>query len=522
MRMRIIQALKHGCAYNVHNILNDLIEYMDDNIIDNDIICCFMQYFDWPYRGYHWTRLNNVKNNSLVKLVTLHDIKFDPWFLVNMMCNEPQTIKPIMDRLSNKLTYEFIKSIDISKLPFNIDELFKNLIPTYKVTFTKAEWDKFIMQTNVGPYAVLEYTKIHKNIIYEIMTRIVHVVDLKILKVYVQNDGILDDIILDNLCEYSKLPFCNGQGIDYCDTHLMKIRFILDNKIVPTLKTFNNILWNKYIDKAHIKTYLSTIITLLCDYGYVLTYDDVKNALKCGVIIKNIDKYNIIFDSTYLLLCSEIGIIPPYKTNIKYDMNYLNAECNKQNNFHKIKQICKTTNLLPDSKCMLSACNIKLNIRTIKYLVQKGCIVDIAMLEKTVNNMNNKQLTYIFEQFMIHNNILPKITPERIITEEKKEEKKEERKEEKKEEKVKQAKIPATYLHNTIVYNSINEKIKKCLNIKNKKINYINFRRIILEHVIDNTTPSTHIMLKKPFLYNGANTVGFNEINEWVYSLLYP
>ena len=41
-------------------------------------------------------------------------------------------------------------------------------------------------------------------------------------------------------------------------------------------------------------------IELLLSYGYNLTYDDVKNALKKCIIIKNIEKYNIKFDSQYL------------------------------------------------------------------------------------------------------------------------------------------------------------------------------------------------------------------------------
>jgi hypothetical protein len=85
------------------------------------------------------------------------------------------------------------------------------------------------------------------------------------------------------------------------------------------------------------------------------------------------------------------------------------------------------------------------------------------------------------------------------------------------------SKIPTDFSLTGSVFTKISPALKKILKIspKNNTINYIDFRKLMLDHLKKNDLIiNNKITLKVPFLYDGKDTVVFNEINEWIYSLL--
>lgn len=93
-----------------------------------------------------------------------------------------------------------------------------------------------------------------------------------------------------------------------------------------------------------------------------------------------------------------------------------------------------------------------------------------------------------------------------------------------KEPKIIQSKIPDDFSYTECIYNKIPVQIRKLLNITDKNINYLFFRKKVLEYVKNNnmmTSDSNEITdLVEPLLFNGSTTVSFDELNEWMYSLL--
>lgn len=455
--------------------------------------------------------------------------------------------------------------------------------------------------------------------------------NLELLKKTLVCGGVLSTDILEVAC------------LSTTKDRLEKLKFILDNKIEPTETAFLNV-----IDSAENMSYYNrgsrynrgdtnqsseTMLNLLTDYGYAVTYDNLKTALKKSLTIKNIERFDIKFDSTYLHICSEVGMYP-YKTkDISPDITCLINECKKAGNLAHIKKVIAVNNLTPDSDCMREACKHRNNLQTIKYLVSKGGRIDSECMKNIIATMRNRNLSYIFDEFNTYNTVTLKDTKdianasgkqkvppsskkavkyasssdesdesddsnsseesvemdsensndsvdseERITkkTLNKKPAPKQAKKAKsvcseseediKSEESIKsnksskssksiksnivnstinsqmstpvsassstinkvnfvkvETKIPADFTCTESVFNKLSPAMKKTLKItpKNTSLNYIDFRKLILEyHKNNDLIVENKITLKSPFLYNGANTVEFNAINEWIYSIL--
>src|SRR5207253_224241 len=80
--------------------------------------------------------------------------------------------------------------------------------------------------------------------------------------------------------------------------------------------------------------------------------------------------------------------------------------------------------------------------------------------------------------------------------------------------------IPNDFLMTDNIHDKIPPQICQFLNIKNEKINFINFRKILLVYINDNNMYDKNndsgnkiIKLIEPLLYNGTDSVNLNEIN---------
>ncbi len=362
-----------------------------------------------------------------------------------------------------------------------------------------------------------------------------------------------------------------------------KIKFILENKIQPTKKSFMNIIKagingsGRYIRNGRKTVDKDDRLELLLSYGYNLTYDDVKHALKNYIMIMNIEKYNIKFDATILHICSNIGAYPYTIKDINPDIECLVNECKKSGNLATIKKLVTTYKLSPNNMCLKEACKIRSNYQTIKYLLSKNVKVDIDCIGNLIQAHCNRALVGVFDEYKKSLDPNAKMTiggeaheekyeegqedeleeeeieeedeeedededddnpkpktkakkiPKKKIIKEKKEVVKETIKETNKEiikEEIKEApkksSIPEAFDYASDIISNVPEKIKALIGQqKTTSLKFVDLRKLLLEYLNKNKQITKDgLVLKEPYLYNKVAKVSMTELNEWIYSLL--
>lgn len=577
--------------------------------------------------GYSYYAKKEFDKDPLVKqrLIELINVEFpfSPSFSMYLMKNDNICIEPIMKQYSYTLDNKFISDIDIDEMNDDYEQLVKLLVVTHKVkiVMTPAERDKYIADEDANSFIIYSLMDDPTIVVTANFTKnMTRYHNLELLKKTLVCGGVLSTEILEEAC------------LSRTSDRLEKLKFILDNNIEPTETAFMNIVTkgkcdednnyyyrrnNRYNNtKSNSQCIAESMMNLLTDYGYPVTYDNLKVALKSSLVIKNIERFNIKFDSTYLHICSDVGLYP-YKTkDIAPDITCLTNECKKAGNLSNIKKVLTINKLTPNTDCMHEACKHRNNVQTIKYLVSKGGSIDFECLENIIGTMYNKNLTYIFAEFKKANTVTLKDSKDVVKNEPAKKakcgskkavkdltdssdnmeesdveeeediidrsESSEDIEDEDSEESVKSAKsvkskksvsksasnvtaiattttvtnttvnattntstpasasvsaatpvktnfvkvvstIPTDFSCTEKVFSKLSPAMKKTLKMtpKNASINYIDFRKLVLEyHKNNDLIVNNKITLKSPFLYNGATTIEFNEINEWVYNLL--
>lgn len=213
-------------------------------------------------------------------------------------------------------------------------------------------------------------------------------------KIPIYND-LLNIVVLNRNSE--RLKILVNYGYVLTNTHLeyacrikseKMIKIILDNKIKPTSKCINELLFDdNNLDDTDENDTITEIINLLTSYGYVLTYDDVTNITKKKHKINNIKKYNIKFDDKFMTLCSNIHYFPyDYEEiDIKFGISDLQYQCGRSYNSETIKKMIEEYQIVPDTICLENACKVKNNISVISYLI-KNCHVPPTM--QCIKNYN--------------------------------------------------------------------------------------------------------------------------------------
>lgn len=582
-----------------------------------------------------------------IKSAVENGFKFSANYSMRLMRIYGDLIDPIMKTYNNVLDYDFLCGVEDEEME---DESLKQLIETKKIkfNFTQEQRDQYMnnkISNSVIVSALLDDPSIVITPEFTMGVAKNHKIDL--LKQVIMSGGVLDNDVLESACISS---------IDRFE----KVKFILDNKIEPTQKAFLAVLgvddgqdyyrrrrhtWHQHYRNDESKG-MAAVVNLFPEYGYVVTYDDLKAALKQSVVIKNVERFNIKFDETYLHICSEIGMYP-YKTkDISPDMTCLTNECKKPGNLALIKKIVNNNKLTPDETCMREACKHTGNLQTLKFLNSKGGRIDFECLKNVIDVQQIKTLTYVLEEFEKHNSTVlkdlkdvkkmkpcikdktkrakkdfsdsdddvpkkvkkydsaddsddvsskkstKKVMPDSESDNDSESPKKPTKKVKKikkstknnssdseepvkaivkvepiqtsassKTSKTKKANkdddltsegpgnmtvevteepqvvvspmkseikrsvslIPKELTSRDLVYNKIPATIKKLLNvtIKNKSMNYLDFRTMLLEYVNRNEMIIDKLItVKAPLLYNGSSSVSFKDINEWTYSLL--
>lgn len=522
---------------------------------------------------------SNPNVNAIIKALSNANFKFDPKTALMIMRDDDQFIAPIMKAYNNEFTYDFIVQIspEITK-----DDIIKKILATQDVhiKFTDKEKTEYL----VSPYSNKHLVCVLMEdpcivITAEIVSNIALTHNIDILKSAIAMGGKLNTSVLEDTC---------ASFVD----RIEKVTFVLDNKVSPTKKAFDNIINRD--TKREIYRYGSVsnvyrkhsndpalAIDLLVRYGYVVTYDDLMNALKKKVVINNIERFNMKFDSTYFQVCAEIGMYPYKVDGTNPDIVCLVRECKKACNLTTIRDIINKYNLVPDAACMREACKHKSNLQTIKYLVSKGGKIDLECVKNMANAIRHKTLDYTIDQFIDRYNVVakdgsvdppidppidPPVKKDKIdfdldfdsdsdsdyeVTEDFVNNKwttvvkaaKKVSKDSKEENGVTDvvttttpdnttttpvvpafvSSIPKDFLPSAIVYGRIPSAIRTLLKLtaKNKEMTYVDFRAAMLQYLYTNGMIENKVIkLKEPYLYNGKDTVEMNELNEWSYSLL--
>ena len=145
---------------------------------------------------------------------------------------------------------------------------------------------------------------------------------------------------------------------------------IIDQRIEPTTKCFENIIQSKY--KRPIK---KSCINLLIGCGYVLTRDEFIQCLNNSILIENISRFSIDVDEEISNICYNNNLNPTTfklcQVTIKTLETMLKAPLRRETRF--FKTFINKHKIVPDEACLLAA--IKHYSRSgtfIKFLVEKG------------------------------------------------------------------------------------------------------------------------------------------------------
>lgn len=224
-------------------------------------------------------------------------------------------------------------------------------------------------------------------------------------------------IISSNNFELFKLALLSGCQLNNkallnaCKSNNISIiKFILENKIIPTKECFNAIFENtdtkekvyryRYrsnLSKNNDNSNKSDIIDLLNVYGYKITYDDVVLATRNKVVINNFETLGIKMDDKFLEICSENSFYPYQLNGLKPSSVCLQKECSKVGNIQVIKKLI-SSGITPDIECLRNACKHKNNLQTIKLLIEKGKLdPDLDCIYNLSRDIGNRSMEYLLD-----------------------------------------------------------------------------------------------------------------------------
>ena len=110
------------------------------------------------------------------------------------------------------------------------------------------------------------------------------------------------------------------------------------------------------------------IINLLIKYGYKLSYDNLLEATKHRLTIKDVDEFNFKFDDRFMDLCCKTKFHPNYKIDIAPTLDQLLKLCS-YGNLTEIKKMVES-GIKPTSSCLEESCKLPMNLHIIKYLIK--------------------------------------------------------------------------------------------------------------------------------------------------------
>lgn len=155
------------------------------------------------------------------------------------------------------------------------------------------------------------------------------------------------DIVLSSIDIFDSLSVNN---------YIKLISKILEYKIIPSK---NNLIdFVKIHKRGHYKKAVTIIIELLIKYGLVIDMDILKQVIKNGYLINNLERFNIEYDEKLYYYCYIYKYIPvEYMELFKIDKNVLKMRelCCSGKQKKVIFKFMKKNNLKPDGYCYENA-----------------------------------------------------------------------------------------------------------------------------------------------------------------------
>jgi hypothetical protein len=237
----------------------------------------------------------------------------------------------------------------------------------------------------------------------------------------------LDSAVKNNNLELVKLMLLAGTHLSEdilvtaCKSSSIEvIKYILENKIVPTKKCFDATInytendSNSDSDKDHngygykkrrspalknvTTTHKSEIISLLKAYGYKITYNDITEATKKLIKINNFESLGIKLDTKFLEVCIEKSFYP-YKTDgITPGVGSLEKECEKSGNLTNIKKLV-SQGVKPNIKCLQNACLHKNNIQAVIFIMSTDIKPDLICIQNIAHSIRNRTLNLLLDKY---------------------------------------------------------------------------------------------------------------------------
>jgi len=443
--------------------------------------------------------------------------------------------------------------------PINLD-MIDRMIDRNKVDMTAEQLMEYINHPQADLNLALKLTRYRPiDLSTDIYRRIIVYGSFDSFKVAISGGAIqLDESVL-MMCCYMEVSQKN-----------MKMRYVLDNKIVPTKKVFDQIIKMVGGPKREMKFCNQSpthheLVEMIIDYGYCPTYEDVLIALNNGVVISRIERFNITFDKEYTRWSVDNNYNPYKVPNMIPDVNCLVELCKKGGNLSAIKKMINSFNLVPNTECLRAACTNKSSMQIIRLLIQYGAVPDIECIHNMAVALNSRALILVIDEYKKNN--VPKIIErpntingnvERLEfsenghtieeTIQKNSEKvgndnndnndnndkndkndnndnndknKKEQRQSDPANNLDPTNVPITFDPTQDIAGLIPQNIKALINVDTGVLSFLDFReKMVLYLNRQNAFSRTHIVLKKPYLFNAQETIQVRQINEWAYWLL--
>ncbi len=361
----------------------------------------------------------NEKNTTHNKITDLmyKSIDFHPHFIIRYLREYESMIPEVMICYDHKLNYNFIHSI--SSYLRNCSHycaLLKKIFYHHGVTinFTANEVDQYMKFDSPNKYVVEKIIidgciQVNRDFINNII--LLHSYDLLIQLAPLFN-GLFTQESLENACKslldrYNKIEFMLDNKvtiskiafdavINQVPNNLIKINmnntmqtifFSNQNPSTGWIRIKDQFDKNHYINPRIYQTNPSFALHLLLEHGYPITKDDVYNALSRGVMIPNMNEYNVKLDVKYLQICAQLNIDPPCIVSYLVPDEICLNHAVYNVNFNSIKNIIKKNEIKPTTRTLYKLCEHPKQTKILEFLISHGAVVDFQCIKLFLNSI---------------------------------------------------------------------------------------------------------------------------------------
>jgi hypothetical protein len=171
--------------------------------------------------------------------------------------------------------------------------------------------------------------------------------------------------------------------------------YLFDRKYLPTSNIFKLLLENKHSRNND----MIECIKICINYGYIIDYDDFLGLTRNKINITWCTISNDFLTDEFSQICESIGFYPKYfNVTQQYLINKSKTLWNI-NNVIEFENIISTTNLYPNTDCLINAC-INGSINSIKLLIEKYKVKPTNKCLIAVLSNSKKQQTYLINKYI--------------------------------------------------------------------------------------------------------------------------